>query len=78
MWHYNEPDPAAEDGTRKHPFLPVRFRLIGSQNSVAAYLNMLETVFDLIEVSDPEPGQHEQIRVDGFMLRRHPLKGGDH
>lgn len=67
----------AEDGSLARPFLPVRFRLVGPAASVTAYLNMLETFFTLVDVSEPYPARHNQIRVYGVMHRRFPLTGGD-
>ena len=76
-WHINEQGPG-EDGTVRRPFLPVEFRLLWTSNSVAAYLNMLQTFFELYNVSDPYPARQGLIRVYGTMHRRHPLRGGEH
>jgi hypothetical protein len=76
-WHFTGQS-GSEDGSIRRPFLPVQFRLLGTRNSVAAYLNMLDQIFELSDVSEPEPARHGQIRVYGTMHRRHPLRGGDH
>jgi hypothetical protein len=53
----------------------VHIRLIGTPQDVAFWLQLLEELGELDDVTDPEPARHNKIRVYAIVTRRAPLKG---
>jgi hypothetical protein len=53
----------------------VRIRLIGTPQDVAFWLDLLDQLACIDDVTDPEPARHNNIRVYAIITRRAPLKG---
>ncbi|MEV4417387.1 hypothetical protein [Catellatospora sp. NPDC049609] len=58
-----------------NPASPVQLRLIGDRTAVAATLAVLDTVFTLTDVSEPDTARRG-VRVYATVTRRTPPTGG--
>ncbi len=53
----------------------VHMRLIGKAEDVTFWLQLLEELAELEEVSEPDHAPHNRIRVYAVVTRKAPLKG---
>jgi hypothetical protein len=58
------------------PAEPVDIRLIATKPAVALALAVLDQVFTLSDVSDPQTARGGKVRVYATITRRTPLTGG--
>ena len=54
----------------------IQIRLVGTTNDIAFWLQLLNELGELTNISEPQKGRRGQLRVYATVSRRAPLTGG--